>query len=146
MQLNTLQQKTKRATTRRVGRGGRRGKTSGRGTKGQKARAGHRIRPEVRDTIKKLPKLRGRGTHPNKSISAHVVPVNLERLERVFKAGDTVTPRVLLAKHVIASGSGRVPTVKILGTGTISKKLTVTGCAVSASARAQIEKAGGTIL
>ena len=52
MQSNTLQAKTERITSMRVGRGGKRGKTSGRGTKGQNARAGHRKRPEMRDIIK----------------------------------------------------------------------------------------------
>lgn len=145
MQLNSLQQKTKRKIHRRVGRGGKRGKTSGRGTKGQKARSGHSIRPEVRDAIKKLPKLRGRGTNSNKSIQKQVVPVNLGRLEVLFSAGDTVTPRSLVSKNAVASRAGRSPMVKILGTGSISKKLTISGCAVSATARTQIEKAGGSI-
>ena len=50
-----------------VGRGGKRGKTSGRGTKGQNARAGRKKRPEMRDFIKRIPKLRGRGKSPFKS-------------------------------------------------------------------------------
>jgi len=50
-----------------VGRGGKRGKTSGRGTKGQNARAGRKKRPELRDFIKRVPKLRGRGKSPLKS-------------------------------------------------------------------------------
>lgn len=44
----------------RVGRGGKRGTYSGRGQKGQRARAGHRIRPASRDLLQRLPKLRGR--------------------------------------------------------------------------------------
>jgi large subunit ribosomal protein L15 len=51
-----------------VARGGKRGKTAGRGTKGQKARAGHKIRPEIRDVIKRIPKMRGRGKNSNLSI------------------------------------------------------------------------------
>jgi ribosomal protein L19E len=53
---------------KRVGRGGGRGKTSGRGTKGQKARAGHRIMPAIREQLKKLPKMRGRGVGGLRSI------------------------------------------------------------------------------
>lgn len=61
MQLHTLQAKTKRKRGKQVGRGGTRGKTSGRGTKGQNARSGRKKRPELRDVIKRVPKLRGRG-------------------------------------------------------------------------------------
>ena len=61
MQLHQLKPKTPQKDRRYVGRGGKRGKTAGRGTKGQKARAGAKFRPEIRDFIKRLPKLRGRG-------------------------------------------------------------------------------------
>ena len=67
MQFHTLKAKTKRKYARQVGRGGTRGKTSGRGTKGQNARAGHKKRPELRDFIKRIPKLRGRGKSALKS-------------------------------------------------------------------------------
>lgn len=67
MQFHTLKAKTKRKTSRQVGRGGTRGKTAGRGTKGQNARAGRKKRPELRDTIKRIPKLRGRGKSSFKS-------------------------------------------------------------------------------
>ena len=68
MQFHNLKRKTKNKQARQVGRGGARGKTSGRGTKGQNARAGHKKRPELRDIIKKIPKLRGRGKSSLKSI------------------------------------------------------------------------------
>jgi large subunit ribosomal protein L15 len=67
MQLHNLQPKTKRKTSKQVGRGGTRGKTAGRGTKGQNARAGRKKRPELRDFIKRFPKLRGRGKNSFKS-------------------------------------------------------------------------------
>ena len=67
MQFHNLQAKTKRKRSRQVGRGGTRGKTSGRGTKGQNARAGRKKRPELRDIIKRVPKLRGRGKSSLKS-------------------------------------------------------------------------------
>jgi large subunit ribosomal protein L15 len=141
MQFNNLQRKTKRKVSAQVGRGGKRGKTSGRGTKGQKARAGHKIRPEIRDLIKHLPKLRGRGTNFLKSISAKPFAVNLSALEKSFAAGETVTLASLREKGVAPKGTS----VKILGTGEISKKITVEGCAVSASAKEKIEKVGGSI-
>lgn len=67
MQFHNLQSKTKRKRSRQVGRGGTRGKTSGKGTKGQNARAGRKKRPELRDIIKRVPKLRGRGKSSLKS-------------------------------------------------------------------------------
>jgi ribosomal protein L15 len=68
MQFHSLKRKTPNKKSRQVGRGGTRGKTSGRGTKGQNARAGRKKRPELRDFIKRVPKLRGRGKSGLKSI------------------------------------------------------------------------------
>lgn len=145
MQLHQLQRRTPQKSEKRVGRGGKRGKTSGRGTKGQKARAGHKIRPEVRDLIKKLPKLRGRGIHGLKPF--HVKPsiVNLSSLERAFVQGDTVTPAVLLTRGLISTRKGMTPRVKILGDGELSKKLAFKDCFFSRSAKEAVEKAGGEI-
>lgn len=56
MQIHQIKPKIRKEPKKRVGRGGKRGTYSGRGSKGQKARAGHRIRPYLRDVIKKLPK------------------------------------------------------------------------------------------
>lgn len=59
MQLHELKPKHKRKKRKRVGRGGKRGTYSGRGIKGQKARAGRRLKPVIRELIKRYPKLRG---------------------------------------------------------------------------------------
>ncbi len=128
-----------------VGRGGKRGKTSGRGGKGQSARAGNKRRPEWRDIIKKLPKLRGRGVSQNKPVSDARKVINLVQIEEVFKAGDVVTPATLVEKGVVYSQSGRIPEVKILGDGEITKAIKVSGCFISGSANEKIEKAGGTV-
>ena len=141
MQLNTLKRKTKNKKKKLVGRGGTRGKTSGRGTKGQNARAGHKKRPEIRDMIKKLPKLRG---YRFNSTEQKPAPVNVGALN-IFDNGATIKPMDLLKSDLIRQKGGKLPMVKILGTGELSKKLTIEGCVVSASARAKIEKAGGTI-
>ncbi|MGE5541018.1 MAG: uL15 family ribosomal protein [Bacillota bacterium] len=109
MQTNTLKAKTKRITSVRIGRGGKRGKTSGRGTKGQKARSGHRMRPEMRDIIKKLPKRRGHGKNRARTVRADrviYVPVNLAALESAFSAGDTVTPATLFKKGLVTMRAG----------------------------------------
>lgn len=142
MQLHELQRKTPNKTDKRVGRGGIRGKTSGRGTKGQKARSGHRIRPDVREKLKKLPKLRG---YQFNSIAVKPSVVNIAALEKAFTAGDAITPKVLLDQGLIRARKGATPLVKILGTGELSKKLIITGCTVSDSAKEKIEKAGGSV-
>jgi ribosomal protein L15 len=59
MQIHNLKRIHKNKKDRIVGRGGKHAKTSGRGGKGQTARAGNKRRPELRDIIKKLPKMRG---------------------------------------------------------------------------------------
>jgi large subunit ribosomal protein L15 len=64
----------------------------------------------------------------------------------VFNTGEQVTPAQLVARHVVRSISRKPPTVKILALGTLTKKLTVAGCAVSNTARAAIEAAGGSVL
>lgn len=141
MQLHTLKREHPNKKARQVGRGGTRGKTSGRGGKGQTARAGNKRRPQMRDIIKKLPKLRG---YRFKSFEVKASPVNVGALE-VFEAGSVVNPEALFAKKLIRRTKGKLPNVKILGAGEISKKLSITDCKVSASARFKIEKAGGSI-
>lgn len=145
MQTNNLQRKhpnTKRMT---VARGGKRGKTSGRGGKGQTARAGNKRRPEWRDIIKRLPKLRGRGVNQNKSVATKPSVINLAKIESVFSAKDKVTPTILVEKGAINMISGKIPAVKILGDGEITKAVNVSGCTVSKSAKEKIEKAGGSV-
>lgn len=148
MQLHELKPKTKGKSAKRIGRGGKRGKTSGRGHKGQKARAGNSTRPEIREHIKKLPKLRGHGVNRARTVnSERVVPVviNVAALDAAFEAGATVTPKTMVVAGAIATVRRKAPTVKILGNGELSKKLNIEGCQVSASAKAKIEAAGGTV-
>ncbi len=146
MQINTLQAATKRITTARVGRGGKRGKTSGRGTKGQNARAGHKNRPEMRDILKKIPKRRGFGKNRSRTVRPQVIytPVNLTKLEALFNAGDIVSPVTLMQKGLVRSAGGYILPVKILGTGSVTKALSVEGCEFSESAKTAIEAVGGT--
>ncbi|MDP2593079.1 MAG: 50S ribosomal protein L15 [bacterium] len=145
MQINNLKRKHPNKKSTQVGRGGKRGKTSGRGTKGQKARAGRKIRPEFRDFIKKLPKMRGRGKNMFKSFKIKPLVVNLEVLEKHFSDGEKVSPQELARKKVLSGGKDSKFSVKILGEGTITKKLSVVNCAVSVSAKEKIEAAGGTV-
>jgi large subunit ribosomal protein L15 len=145
MQTNQLKRITPNTPTMIVARGGKRGKTSGRGGKGQTARAGNKRRPEWREIIKKIPKLRGRGKSQHKPVTSPFTTVNLFSLQGVFSAKEMVTPTTLVEKGVLSTLSGRIPQVKILGDGELTTALTVSGCIVSEPARAKIEKAGGTV-
>lgn len=142
MQLHQIKRNSKFKKKMRVGRGGIRGKTSGRGHKGQKSRAGHRIRPEIRDMIQKLPKRRG---YKFASIKEKPIPVNLFIIEKTFSNGEEVTPMTLIEKGIVKKKKGHIPTVKILAQGSLSKKIKILDCAVSEGAKKQIEKAGGRI-
>ena len=133
---------------RRVGRGqsSTRGKQSGRGGKGQTARAGHKIRPELRDIIKKLPKRRGYGKNRGRTVVPHQTPIALsvDKLAALFESGAEVSVQAFRDRGMVSSRKPRL--FKIVGGSDLSKKFTVKGIAVSAPARAQIEKAGGTVL
>jgi large subunit ribosomal protein L15 len=142
MQIHELQRINKNKKARQIGRGGTRGKTSGRGHKGQSARAGNKKRPEIRDMIKKIPKLRGYNFN---SIQEDAVPVNVSVLELLYNVGETVSPKTLVLKGVSKKRGDKYPPMKILGSGDLKKKLTVEGCRVSKTAQEKIEKAGGKI-
>lgn len=142
MQLSTLTPRNKGKDKKRIGRGGKRGTTSGKGTKGQKSRSGHKIRPAERDVIKRLPKLRG---YRFKSSQNKAVPVNLSRINKAFESGEVVTPKSLAERGLVRKEAGGYPTVKVLADGDVTKKLTIERCLVSATAKAKIEKAGGTV-
>jgi large subunit ribosomal protein L15 len=145
MQLHTLKPRTKRVTSQQVGRGGTRGKTSGRGTKGQNARAGHKNRPELRDFIKRFPKLRGRGVSPFKSIQEKPFAVNLNIIDKSFKSGEVVNNKTLVEKKIVSIKNSKNPKIKVLGTGDIKQALSFEGLLVSKSAQDKIVSAGGNI-
>ncbi|NBV77440.1 50S ribosomal protein L15 [bacterium] len=132
----------------RVGRGGKRGKTAGRGTKGQNARAGRKKRPELRDIIKKIPKRRGFGMNRADGVVGSrpdAIPIKIERLHVLFESGAEIDLKKLAEKGVISDKHRKLPAAKIVGGGELSKKLTIRGIPVSASAKAAIEKAGGKV-
>jgi len=134
MQLHNLSIKNKKG--RRVARGGKRGTTSGRGTKGQKSRSGHRIRPAQRDLLIRIPKLRG---YSNKPKSEANLILNLSDLSGI-KAD--VINREALKVHF---GKKFQDEIKILNKGEIKKAVKIEGIKVSKAAKEKIEKAGGTV-
>ncbi len=149
MQLHELKPATKRKAAKRIGLGGKRGKTSGRGGKGQTARTGNSTRSELLEFIKKIPKLRGHGKNRARTVNEErtaVMPINVSVIEAHFEAGATVSPRSLVNAGVISTFRKRVPVIKILGTGELTKKVTIEGCAVSETAKAKVEKAGGKVI
>jgi len=117
-----------------------RGKTAGRGGKGQTARSGSSIRIGFEGgqmpLIRRIPK---RGFN-NVAYGTFHLPVNVGDLN-VFEAGARVDETALRS---VGLAKGKADGIKILGTGELSKKLTVIACAFSASAKAKIEKAGGS--
>ncbi len=136
MQIHQLKRNNQRKIARRVGRGGKRGTYSGRGIKGQGARAGGKFRPEEREIIKKIPKLRG---YRFSSFRPKPAIVNLDTLERRFVAGDTISPASLVAKGLVARVHGKAPKVKILSRGEAKKKFIFKGVLFSAAASAKLK-------
>jgi len=111
MQIHDITKNSANKTSVRIGRGGKRGKTSGAGMKGQKARAGTSGRSAMRDIIKKIPKLRGQGVNgsKNKSIIVNHFAVNLSTLDEKFNEGEKVNSTTLLEKGIIKKTKGKLP-------------------------------------
>jgi len=145
MQAHELKRKHSLKKTKRVGRGGLRGKTSGRGHKGQRQHGSHGVRPDTRDQIKKIPKLRGRGKNSLKSIKPENIVFNCSFLQEHFEDGAVVSPLTLKEKGFLKGAKARKSSVKILGNGDLTKKLSVEACEVSESAKNKILSAGGEI-
>lgn len=128
---------------RRVGRGigSGRGKTSSRGHKGQKSRAGYSRHPIFQGgampLVRRIPK---RGF--NNKFALIIATVNVGQIDAAFEAGEEVTPDALKAKSLIGA---RWDLVKILGDGVVSKSLNISAHRFSQQAREKIEKSGGQV-
>lgn len=147
LRLNTVTSLVKKR--KRIGRGGERGGTSGRGHKGQKARTAGRKKLTAgfeggqTPLYRRLPKV---GFTQEAFEKKQICIVNLAVLERAFGEGEQVDKAVLRAKGLInvkKSMPEGVVILKILGTGSLKKKLNVIADAFSVSARSAIEKVGG---
>ena len=143
MQIHELKRQHKNKKDRIVGRGGKHAKTSGRGGKGQTARAGNKRRPELRDIIKKLPKHRG---YQFNSYQVKPVGISLDKILVAYPKGGEVNPVTLLELNVIKKKKGFLPEVKILSSKTdFNIKIQVSKCLISDSAKEKIVKAGGEV-
>jgi len=123
------------------GQGSGRGTTSGKGNKGQKARSGGKTYSGFEGGQMPLYRRLAQRGFSNYPFKKEYQVVNLSEIEKRFDDGAAVDEAALYTKGLI---KGPVP-VKILGNGEISKKLTVKVPAISAAAKAKIEKAGGTV-
>jgi large subunit ribosomal protein L15 len=127
----------------RVGRGESSGlgKTSGRGHKGAKSRSGWSLNPQYQggqiNFIQKMPK---RG-FTNAEFKKHFHVINVQDLETLADAGGEITIETLAAAGLVRDA--KLP-LKVLGEGELTKKVSVTAAKFSATAKAKIEKAGGT--
>jgi large subunit ribosomal protein L15 len=152
LSLSNLKPAQKREARKRIGRGlgSGKGRYSGRGIKGQKSRSGsHNMRPGFEGgqmpIYMRLGKQRGPYSKDAMPVGPHrtsTVPVNLRDLERAFENDDDVTLETLREKGLIKNTK---TDVKVLGTGELKKKLSVTAHAFSATAREKIEAAGGKV-
>jgi large subunit ribosomal protein L15 len=126
-----------------TGHGSGRGKTSGRGTKGQLARHDSKLGfdGDANPLIRRLPFLRGKGR--NRSLQVKPLIVNVNSLN-VFSDNDIIDIENLAKHNLVKLKEAKLQGVKILGDGEIEKKLTVK-LPVSKNALKKIEKAGGTI-
>lgn len=148
MQLHDLKLKHKFRKAKRVGRGGKRGTFSGKGSKGQQAR-GARLGPDFRGGNRPLwkvfPKRRGSTKKTEKkhrffqTASSEITVINLGKISQLFSAGETVDLGTLVSKGVISKA---VKKVKILGQGELDKKISFSGLEFSKSAREKILKVG----
>jgi large subunit ribosomal protein L15 len=152
LNLSTLRPAQARKDRKRVGRGlgSGKGRYSGRGIKGQKSRSGSAKMPAGFEGGQmpidmRAPKLRGNTSAdamPIGPFRTYSHPVNLRDLDRVFADGDTVDLETMVEKGLLKNTK---TDVKVLGTGELTKKLSVTAHSFSASAREKIEGAGGTV-
>lgn len=137
LQLNTLVKLTKKR--KRVGRGGSRGGTSGKGGKGQNARSGGGVRPSFEGgqmpISRRLPK-RGFSNAP---FAFKIDIVTLRQIESFVNDGDVVTKDLLIEKKLLKQGW----LLKILATGTLTKKVTIEANAFSNGAVEAITRVGG---
>ena len=151
LNLSNLKPAQKRADRKRIGRGpgSGKGRYSGRGIKGQKARSGsNKMRPGFEGgqtpLSMRVGKQRGatsKDAMPIGPFRTYTQPVNLRDLERVFADGDTVNVEALVEKRLVKNTRADV---KILGYGELTKTLSVTAHVFSASAREKITAAGGS--
>ena len=149
MKVHQIETHERRARTRRVARGGKRGTTAGRGQKGQKSRAGRKLRPALRDLIARIPKHRG---FRNKIKAPKPHTVQLARLQQKVKPlleGTATNKHVVDAtvlKQLRLVPARHHGSIKVIGQSKSDVVLTLKGIECSEGVKAAIEKAGGKVV
>ena len=143
LHLDNLEKITKKR--KRVGRGGSRGGTSGRGSNGQRSRSGGKTRVGASFEGGQMPltrRLPKRGFKSRNRVEFELI--NLKELEILFETGQTVSREQLIESGIIKGCRGTK--TKLLADGEITKSLTVNVDAASFAARESVEKAGGKVI
>ena len=137
---------------KRIGRGGDRGKTSGKGHKGQKSRAGRKIRPHIRDEIQRIPKRRGYSKKRSRTVWVERPKAQTLTLKRFVSFCDTVdcskpiTPKTLIDAGICKKEKGKIPRVKIIGfADSVPKKIILKKIIATPKAKEAIVGAGGSV-
>jgi large subunit ribosomal protein L15 len=148
MNLNELRDNPgSRLKSKRLGRGigSGKGKTSGKGVKGQKAREGVALNGFEGGQLPIYRRLPKRGFH--NLFRKVYAPVNLDTLEAALASGKLDAAQPITEASLIAAGlaDGRLHGVRLLGNGTISRAVTITVSGASAAAKAAVEQAGGSV-
>ncbi len=142
MQIHQLKKTYKTAKKTRIGRGGKKGNYSGRGMKGQKSRAGHKIRPQIREIILKFPKKRG---VKFQKIVKKPVTVLLSDIQEKIEGDAVINPKRLKKLGLVEIPKGERRSIKILGSADLKYKYKIENCLLSQKARESILKSGGEI-
>ena len=148
MQLNTLNLRVAKTRKKRLGRGigSSKGKTSGRGHKGQKSRSGVAIKSFEGGQMPLYRRLPKRGFNPIRKIK--IAKINLEKIQtfidkKIISSSDIVNAKLLKELKIINKNTQQL---KILGTGEIKIKINIEADLISKSAKEKLEKIGGSIL
>ena len=149
MKLNLLNTREKKKNKIRPGRGigSGKGKTSGRGVKGQKSRSGVAIKAFEGGQMPLYRRLPKRGFNAIKRYQAVIAIMNLEKIqsyidEKTINSSDVINVALLIKLKLINKNSQKL---KILGTGNIKEKVSIEADLISKAAIVKLEKAGGTI-
>ena len=150
MQLNTLSLNSRRAKKKRLGRGigSSKGKTSGRGHKGQKSRSGVAIKSFEGGQMPLYRRLPKRGFQSiNKNIKKKIAIINLSKIQENFK-NNKIVPNTKINLSLLQKSNlinKKFNKLKVLGSGDIKEKVNIEVNYISNSAKQKIEKSGGKV-
>jgi len=142
MQIHQLKPPHYLKRRKRIGRGGKKGTYSGKGMKGQRSRAGAKIRPQLRDFIMKIPKKRGSRFILKRE---KFTEVKWRRIKKTFPQGGLISPASLKKAKLLKGTKRKKLFVKIIGEGNLSAPYIIKNCFITEKAKEVILKAGGKV-